>query len=175
MANGRRVGRTSVRRPTFWTGFQTSEIVLNAGGPASFLVVITEAALENVPNPTLIRSRGEWSASMTVSTDAAAVVVGAGLAVVDSRAATAGVASLPRPLLESDSDDWLWWGVMYLKNSVAGLTDIMPSRSKELDSKAMRKIGSNEVVVAVFEAFDPTATAIVTTQVQMSARILLKR
>ena len=172
MANGRRVGRQTVRRSTFWTGVQAFQTVL-VGTPSRVDIVVTEAALENVPNPTLVRVRGTISLRGLLTADLASIQVGLGLAVLGAKEVAVGTSSVPLPFTNSDDDRWLWYSGQTLQNAPSGITDILHSVNVEVDSKAMRKIGSNEVVALVTEVIDVSAG--VGVGVSTTLRFLLKK
>ncbi len=73
-----------------------------------------------------------------------------GMAVVSDQASAAGIASLPTPITESESDLWYLWKAFGLVSelSVAGGVNSM---TFEFDSKAQRKVGDGEDLVTVVE------------------------
>ena len=172
MANGRRVGRVTVKRPTFWTGAQSTQTVVIAT-PQSVQAVVTEAALENVPNPTLVRTRGTVRVVQGATIDSGAGIVGIGLAVLGAKQVTVGTTAIPLPFTNSDDDRWFWYGGVGLRNSVGGITDVANGHLFEVDSKAMRKVGSNQVVALVVELTD--VNNVVSVTVDVALRFLFKR
>ena len=98
MAN-RRLVRTLVRAPkrtTFWAG-GTSEFTITTGSKAMG-VVVTESALENVPNPTLIRIHGDVILNVTARTAADdSCVMACGMIFQSAAAIAAGGGLKPQP------------------------------------------------------------------------------
>jgi len=140
---------------------------------AKAVTVLTEAQLENFPTPTLVRSRGRINAYTDgSSTPASFGVVGLGLIVVTASAAAVGVTAFPTPLTDLGSD-WLWWDSVSVGSSttdVIGETITVDRLS--VDSKAMRKIGNNMVVLLVAELL--TCEGVMVVNLCGSLRLLLK-
>ncbi len=102
---------------------------------------------------TVIRTRG----LLTVMTDQVAASeqpFGAfGICVVSDQAFTAGVASVPTPYTEAESDLWFlhtFWSAAMLSATQVGF-DGRVAYHFELDSKAMRKVNEDETIIAVME------------------------
>ncbi len=92
-----------------------------------------------------------------------------GLGIVSTAAFTAGVASVPSPLTEIDWEGWLWHHSGAAIQQKAGAEDITdPSNSVRIaiDTKAMRKVDSDETLIGVVEL----GTEIGTASLQFSAR-----
>ena len=111
MANRRGFGRPLVRGPkrrTAWNGAFVD--LANVDSSGTFQQVITEASLENIPNSTIVRCRGEIM--VTVNNAASAALsrgsVTMGLMLVDSKALAIGITALQLPGTDIGSD-WLWW------------------------------------------------------------------
>ena len=119
--------------------------------------------------PTVVRTRGQVAVK-PASFGADLVYTGAyGLCIVTSDALAAGVASVPGPFEDPGWDGWFVWWSFAQKFEVQDLTGtLLGADQYEIDSKAMRKIGTNEAVVLVAEsqigAFD----------IAMHLRMLLK-
>ena len=172
MANRRAFRRgSSQRRPTFWEGATFQAIPSVGGVQVTVNTLVSEATLENVPEPTVVRCRGSYiysEASINGST-----VVGMGIMLVDNAALAAGVASLQSPLTD-DGSDWLWWDVFGLDN--VGTENADPARTGQrmIDSKAMRKVKLNQALVLITEANGIGGSAAVITIVG-GIRVLFKR
>ena len=171
MADRRQVSRIPKRR-TFWTGAQSSATVILAT-PQNVQIVVTEAALENVPNPTLVRTRGMITLRGLLSADQSSIICGVGLAVLGAKEVAVGTTAVPLPLTNSDDDRWFWYHAVGLQSAPSGITDMIHSQFVNVDSKAMRKVGSNEVVALVIELADVSAG--VGVQVISTLRYLFKR
>ena len=171
MAN-RRFAQTSRKRRVSWEGGNT-DIADLVVATAQAVTVLTETQLENFPTPTLIRTRGRLTGfTDTSSTPGAFGVVGLGMIVVTASAAAVGVTAIPTPLTDLGSD-WLWWDSMTLG---ADAGDVIGSEITidrlSIDSKAMRKIGNNQVVLLVAELLTCEGTLVV--NLCGSQRFLLK-
>ncbi len=156
MARRRGVSRNfqrSPRRLTNWTfGFLTGGVQAVAVN-AALASAILDPEVAEVTNGTLIRVRGVIRAQIT---SAAGVdgLIGFGIAVVEQRAFTAGIAAnaLPRPISEGGDDIWLWHGVMPLWGDNAPSDAIAGNATFEVDSKAMRKFEDNVTVALIAES-----------------------
>lgn len=173
MANRRFVPQR-VRRPTFWEGVNVNHTVTTGASIVS--AVVTEAQLEQAPNPTLVRIRGFVLVIMTSS----AATPGNCLAVLGIKvvqaAALAGTA-VAVPFTDIGSD-WVWWTTVAL-NLTGGSVAAPNSDGRsivhrvDIDSKAMRKIKGNEVLAFVSQNVVLTSTQ--TFDVDGAVRVLLKR
>ncbi len=174
MANGRR-GRPlvrSVRRPTFWEGGRIAHSL--SSGSSFSTVIVSEATLENTPNPTIVRCRGDLLVQINAGGGNSSANFTAGLIVVTADALAAG--AVPSPLGDIGSD-WLWWsnrgmstfgGGAGADSDFEGVTTRIP-----IDSKAMRKVGLNQALILV-TAIQPEVLTIGVRTVGV-IRVLLKR
>ena len=119
---------------------------------------------------TIIRTRGHISIQPGSFAADLNVVGAIGLGVVSTEAFTAGIASIPEPFSDADWGGWFVWRSFSLHldvQSAAGF-DVNSALEFEVDSKAMRKVSTNETMVLVAEsqqgAFD----------VSMPLRVLVK-
>ncbi len=148
--------RTVTRRATFWeTVSSTVFVTLTDGATVSqVLAIVTENELDNVPNPTLVRVRGQIFSRLGGVSNAQAdcILVSHAIMVVDAKQFAIGVTALPLPL-SSNSEDFLWFGTQFLAQNNSGT--ILNTNSNfdrlDVDSKAMRKITLNQVLVLVTE------------------------
>jgi len=175
----RTVGRRVVRAPKrsmFWQGAQVGVTV--ATGASVAQEIVSEAILEGVPNPTLVRTRGELL--LQVSATGATLtngVIGLGLIVVNAAAFAAGVTSLPSPMTEAGSD-WLWHHIAAFGTTAAFANPYDQAIGNvvdrvRLDGKAMRKVDSNQLVVLVVENLAQTST--ITVVINGFIRVLFKK
>ena len=106
-----------------------------------------------VESMTIIRHRG-----MIMFTSQAEVadlnIVGAlGFGIVSNEAFAAGVGSIPEPFTDSDWGGWMVWRSFAYHFEFQDATGVNYARwDMEIDSKAMRKIGPNEVLVHIVES-----------------------
>ena len=166
----------SQRRRTDWTvGPETS--------PSS--VTATGALLGNIfavgdGGETLVRTRGHGLAYLTAATNPNDGFMGAfGIGIASAPAITAGVVSLPTPLTEEFSDNWLFHRYFYcfsphtIDGTVSNDTGYGPAMFEfEIDSKAMRKVPDTEVGLYMAWEFLEVGTAVM--QVQAICRMLTK-
>ncbi len=148
--------RALVRAPqrgTFWFGGTLAFVQLAPSSSALFSIM-TEADLENIPQPTIVRTRGE----LIVTDDNSASVaeskweVGFGMALVERNAVAAGVASVPTPLTDVNWDGWFVHQVFLGGQVSAGSeTNDLSFDRRTIDSKAMRKAGQDQVLVGIVE------------------------
>ncbi len=172
----RTVGRAVVRaprRPTFWEG-SVNEFTL-ATGVRGFTTAVSEAILENSPNPTLVRVRGE--AILTINARTAAgddAVLGLGLIPQSAAAIAAGVASMPNPVTDIGSP-WIWHQMISMRTNIAppNGTDILGNVRIPIDNKSMRKFDLNQGLVLVAQNLAVQGT--LTIRVVVTLRILFKR
>ncbi len=138
--------------------------------------VVSEAQLENAPNPTLVRIRGSILVSLTASAASPGRVLAVlGIKVIQAAAAAAAAPALPFTDIGSD---WIWWTTvpLFLASGTVGSPGgdgLTTNHRVEVDSKAMRKIKGNEVIAFVSQNVVLTSTQ--TFDVQGALRVLLKR
>jgi len=128
------------------------------------------SAGNNMIRPTVVRTRGSVAIAPIVNIAADVDVTGAyGLAVVSVDAFNVGVGSIPQPFDDADWPGWfVWRSFAFRWEHNASPTGRFSSITQEVDSKAMRKVGANEIVVLIAEsqsgAFD----------ISMPLRMLMK-
>ena len=155
----------SQRRRTDWTVGPISNIqsvtATSAVLGTSFVVGTDEAG------ETLVRTRGSGLAFLTSATNAGDGYFGAfGIGLASAPAITAGIASLPTPITESDSDNWVYhqFFQLFAPHTIDGTasTDTADGPSWirfEIDSKAMRKVSDSDVGLYMAWEFSETGTA----------------
>ena len=174
MAN-RKFVRSAPRRNLSWQG---GSFNVNVGtGAAAVSTLVTEVILEGFPNPTIVRMRG--SVLLRVSAVGAAPAVSfltMGIKLVTASALAIGLTAIELPSDEIGSD-WIWWSSRPFHNTtalaaVAGDDGEGLVTRVEIDSKAMRKVTPNKVLV--FVAQNNASTSTHTIGMQGIVRILLK-
>ena len=116
-------------------------------------LVLATFSLSTDFDETLLRSRGEVILDGVPNAANDEETVGLGLIVVQEAAGTQGGVSVPGPINDIDAD-WLWHRFVPMSSSTlsAGASDaILAQRIIELDSKAMRKVARDQVIVMVGE------------------------
>ena len=75
------------------------------------------------------------------------------MGIVSAEAHAAGVASMPEPFTDADWGGWIMWRAFSFVlefNDATGLQFL--NWNLEIDSKAMRRMGANEVLVSIAES-----------------------
>ena len=169
MANRRFATRVR-KRVTSWHGaiVDMADFVV---GTAQSLVLVTEATMEAFPTPTIVRLRG----NLACTTDISSTPGGVGVLVVGAIVVTANafaVPVVPSPATDIGSD-FLWWNAFEVG---ASATDVIGEEitihRMQVDSKAMRKVGLNELLVLVAQLVTCEGTMVV--NLCGSLRVLLK-
>jgi len=121
---------------------------LDIGAAAAAIGSVTAISQKD---QTILRTRGQVYAQLDSGAVDERVMVAVGIAVVSDPAALAGVGAIPTPDTEG-SYDWLWHGFLSVSSGAEGavVNDSQHDRL-EIDSKAMRKIGSSDTLVFAAE------------------------
>ena len=143
-------GPRGARRATEWTG--TLEAAVTFSGVAAGVKSILLTADQLAPS-TIVRTRG----IVTVKSDQFAATedqIGAlGVGVVTTTAAGIGATAVPGPMSDESSDIFYvfeMFGNTFRLGSQVGF-DPMNGITREIDSKAMRKVDNEETLVVVWE------------------------
>ncbi len=147
MAAPRRTFARGAKRLTTWSGPADQGYVAVASAGATLIASSTFAQ-----PATVVRVRGQ--VSLQVATAADLSIVGAfGMGVVSQEAFNAGVASIPEPFSDGDWGGWfVWRSFSYRWEFSDASGNVAMPWNFEIDSKAMRKIEANEVIVFVAES-----------------------
>ena len=141
------------RRIPEWTQFFVRSEVQALGTGQSLGDTFIGAVAQT--RTTIVRVRGRGVVHMVSGSASDSQLAACGLIIVSNDAFFAGAASLPSPLENADSP-WLWHGVFTLGPAigveVAGdQANGIVTVSFEIDSKAQRKIGPNEVLAFMWD------------------------
>ena len=171
--------RTGPRRATFWETNSTTAIqTLTGGGTESAVnVMVTEAELDNIPNPTLIRIRGHVFQQLGNAADGSgdSVLIAHAIMVVDAKQLAAGLTAMPLSL-SSNSEDFLWADSAYLANTTVTTFDSSQNwKDIVIDSKSMRKITLNQVLVMVTEMDVQAGGGVENVRFGFQMRLLFKK
>ena len=125
---------------------------------------------------TLVRIRGMVHVHLLTASAVGDGFIGAvGLGIVTSEAFAIGVTAIPSPLGENDWDGWMWHSFFDVRAITATIADganaMAIDQHIELDSKAMRKFSSNQVLAGVVGVSESGAA---TMELNAQCRILLK-
>ena len=167
---------SSNRRRTAWSAGPRQSAVPSITANGSFLWALgAQATLDGL---TLVRVRGSlttWLEVVTAIGDGFARV-GFGLCNVSENAFNIGVTAVPTPLTDIGWDGWLWHALVApligLSVTEADNRGPLGQVRLEIDSKAMRKTRSSDVLVGVAEVSGEIGTA--TLQFMSECRILDK-
>ena len=179
MAPRKRFGHTPIgsssRRKTAWNvGPHTAGLfTASAAGAVLFNTGVTPT----VSGLTIVRLRGEFTAWISVATTLGDGFQGSavGFGIVNEEAFAAGITSVPSPI-----DDPEWNGWLYHKyiGSMVSLETTEVARGPlgavrfDIDSKAMRRFRTDDVIIGVYELLTEIGTAVVT--VESKTRLLFK-
>jgi hypothetical protein len=123
---------------------------------------------------TLVRTRGAITAQLfTATAPGDGFFMGVGICIVTAEAFTVGTTAIPGPLETMDWDGWLYHRMdhMISQDASPAAADKLSNIRYEVDSKAMRKVGVNDVMAMVVETVEiGTATG----EIHGVSRILLK-
>jgi len=135
--------------------------------------------LTNEAQVTIVRMRGWAQVQLNLATAAGDGMIGAvGIGIVSANAFAAGIASVPGPDADAEWDGWLWHQYFHIRGVTAQSAGENIARNAnadlriEIDSKAMRKLKSNEVLFGMWETSVETGTASI--GVEADVRVLSK-
>jgi len=173
-------GRSQIRsrrRQVAWDGGPFMTITdISATGKLLWTIGVV---LDKDEESTIVRIRGQILARLVLSTaagDGMSFAVGLGL--VNSQAFTAGAGSVPGPGTDPDWGGWLWHQYFYVYGTAAQSLGQDTARNAnsdvriEIDSKAMRKMDSNQTLFGMFEVQAEAGTA--TVRLLADTRVLVK-
>ncbi len=152
----------------------------DGGTVAAITAIVSEAELENVPNPTLVRVRGQIFARLGSNAEAQSdsILLAHAMLLIDAKQLAVGITAVPLPLT-NNSEEYLWFGSQYMANSAHGTPATIASSYTmdrlNVDSKAMRKVSSDHVLVIVSEMDQQAGTAGADVQCSFNFRFLFKK
>jgi len=145
-------GPTRQRRLTAWdAGPGGTAVTSISSTAATFLGSAITATVEGI---TAIRIRGKFWATLTSTAAAQDAFIGAfGIGIASLAAVTAGAGSVPTPLTEQGSENWLYWMPVQILAQGTGTLgrELGAFQSFEVDSKAMRKLPTDLSIYAMVE------------------------
>ncbi len=145
--------RQGPRRATTWGSSVDKTAVTNLAAATTVLhESFSDATLATVVPATIVRTVGSfWCKSDQVAAER--TPIGAlGMAVVSEQARVAGVASVPSPTADSDSDlffQFLHWTCGFNFVTAAGVLGTEEWARFDFDSRAMRKVVDGDAIVMV--------------------------
>ncbi len=146
--------RRGPKRQMDWSLGLASSAFVNVPANSKVLLGSTAIGALDAQTPfTIVRTRGTYSTRSDQSAATEDVIGGIGLAIVNDVSAAAGIGSIPGPLSDLLWNGWYW--IDYFRQtfqfeSAVGI-DAKMSTSHVIDSKAMRKVTGDSVLVLVGE------------------------
>ena len=165
-----RVRVVSNRRKTAWNagpGGITTRAISAPG--ASFVGQSIQAVGEGL---TIARIRGRLSWYLTLATSVSDGFQGSfGIGIASLAAVTAGVGSVPTPITEQGSENWLYWTPLSVHGAVVSSTALGEETKEtiEIDTKAMRKFPTDLAIYAILELVE---TGVATADLHFDSRVL---
>ena len=169
-------GVTIPRRLTSWeSGPGGTAVASTSVGTA---IILGSAISATVPGLTIVRLRGELMMYMdqaASSNDGFAGAFGIGLA--SKAAVTVGVGSVPTPIAEDTSENWLYHRYFALKAGFGFAGGADPGGNNQfslridVDSKAMRKFPED---LSIYAAIEVVEVGVASLQMHFDSRTLVK-
>ncbi len=150
----RTIVRSPTRREMLWLGLFPSSTQQTVAAATAVLIGSLNAAALALRPFTIVRThlRAHWESDQTSAEE---FITGAfGLIVVKETAAAAGVASLPTPATETDGEFFVYESLVesfFPVTAVGILSGTGNGLTLDVDSKAQRKVGTDENVAIIAE------------------------
>ena len=144
--------RQGQRRETLWVGGIDTQATIAAGANPLLIGSFNAAALALRPF-TIVRTRGLISLASDQVAASEIQHAAFGIAIVSDQASAIGVTAIPTPRTDSASDLWFVYEWLFNEFVLGDSTGFQEGgvKTKEIDSKAMRKVEDGEDLVAVVE------------------------
>ena len=170
---GSRFPRRSVRRETGW---EIGPSDVDGSASSSLAKVWSSFVIPVSPGLTVVRIRGGIKFQLATADAIGSGFFGAvGIGIVEEAAITAGVASVPTPLTEEASENWLWFSYFDIRAITATIADGVNAASASMwlpiDTKAMRKLPAGKALYGAWEVVESTNASM---EVQAQCRVLVK-
>ena len=137
-------------RLTQWVGPADQAFVNVATGGSTLVALVSfEEAL------TVIRNRGGFAHKPQAYSSDLTYAGAVGMGIVTAEAFAIGITAIPTPFSDADWGGWMVWRSFAQQNELQGTAAnvIFPAAVvMEIDSKAMRKVTPNEVLVIIAES-----------------------
>ena len=171
-------GRTLIQRgPKRQVVWGVGPNAQNVSSMASFAAVWSNGVvLTQESEVTIVRLRGDLLLTLLAQTAIGDGFAGAvGIGIVNSQAFATGIGAMPTPVTEVDWPGWMWHSFFNLRGITAleadGSNAMGVVQRMLIDSKAMRKMGDEEVL---FGAIEGTLSGGGTLELQADSRLLAK-
>ena len=168
------------RRKTTWSLGPGGDDLLSMdtiGFSASGQFILGSGVAPVVPELTIVRIRGYLEVGLrTADAALAGYNYVAGIGIVSGDAFSVGVTAVPKPFDDIDWPGWLWIHMSGLHAPAGALAsssaDAQTTREVVvIDTKAMRKLGTNEVLFMIVQAAE---TGAATMDIRGGTRVLVK-
>ena len=143
--------RKGTARKTDWSASAVQSAATNI--PASSAVLV-ESFTPVGQGETIVRTRGALFFFSDQSTADEDIIAAFGIGVVTAQAVSVGITAIPHPGTDAAWDGWLYHTYLHSHfefGSTVGF-EFSAGQRIDIDSKAMRKVTSDEIVVVVAEA-----------------------
>ena len=165
-------GSSTRRRAVGWE--PGPEGILSPASSTSSLFGTTVVAI--IDDITVVRTRGELLFQLLTSSVAqGGFQIGFGMCVVSQNAAGVGATAIPAPIADNQWDGWFvhWQGALKSLGPVTADNIVAVDRTLRvpIDSKAMRKLGETDTIVAMLETIE---VGVSTMHAELRTRILVK-
>ena len=138
----------SSKRAFAWTGSADQGFVAIGAGAS---VIVSFAP--GLGDDTIVRVRGEIAVNPSPSSADNNIVGAWGMGIVSDEAFAAGAASIPGPWTNKNWGGWFaWQAVVGTFEVTTDISRLLMSLRYPIDSKAMRKVKTNETVVEMYES-----------------------
>ncbi len=142
------------RRSTGWSAVNSGTTFTALGANT---IILDQVFVPLIPEQTIVRVRGLLIVETDQQTAPEDMLGAFGISLVEEPAATIGVTAVPQPVSDASSESWLVWqgfGATY-KFSAGGF---FPRSDVQyvIDSKAMRKLNSNQRLAITLQNFHAT-------------------
>ena len=139
-------------RQTLWVGPADAPSVAIPSN-TSVLLASFDASGAGFDKPTIVRTRGVFGHRPGAFTADLSYQGAFGIGIVSGDAFAIGTTAIPGPFTDSDWGGWfVWRSFSYFLEFASGVGIMRGMEQLEIDSKAMRKIGPNEVMVVMCES-----------------------
>jgi len=164
--------RASQRRTGWEDGTGSTSPSAISGSTAGFVGLALAALVDGL---TLVRTRGSINALLLTASAAGDGFQGAfGIGLATAAAVAVGILAVPTPITEQDWEGWLFWHTVsvHAGDRTAGDSNWNQATQRiEIDSKAMRKLGSD---MALYAAFEVVEEGTATMEIWHDSRMLFK-
>jgi len=175
VARQRGIPRGRVQSPRRKTSWEAGTGGTAAGAvSASTATFVGSAVAPTVFGSTVVRIRGQLDLMLILATSAGDGFQGAfGIGIATTAAVVAGIASVPTPIAEQGSENWLFWHAVSIHNPIASSTAFTRSAFQRIiiDSKAMRKF--EDPTMSLYAALELVEIGTATVNIQHDSRLLL--